>query len=110
MLEVPVRSLAGANILGANILGIINTHVYCLAVLVHVGFYSDVDVHVSFYSDVVVFASDVRGPRFDPRPGQGVFSIFPPVTFDCNKKHMHTLRASCVHFLKQCDSLRPRIC
>ena len=83
-----------------NILGIINTLVYCLVVLLQVGFYSDVVVHVGFYSDVIVLTSDVRGPRFDPRPGQEVFSIFPPVTFDCNRKTYAYIKSKLRAFFK----------
>ena len=38
-----------------------------------------------------MLASDVRGPRFDPQPGQKVFSIFPPVTFGAQPKITHPM-------------------
>ena len=46
-------------------LGIINTHLYCLT------------VQASFYSDVVeCWLRMLRGPGFYPRPGQKVISSF----------------------------------
>ena len=34
------------------------------------------------------------GPRFDPRPGQKVFSIFSPVTFGAQRKMTHPMARS----------------
>ena len=39
-------------------------------------------------------ASDVRGPRFDPWPGQEVFSILSPVTFGAQRKITHPMARS----------------
>ena len=41
-----------------------------------------------------MLASDVRGPRFNPRPGQKVFSTFSSVTFDAQRKMTHPMARS----------------
>ena len=41
-----------------------------------------------------MFASDVRGPLFDHRPGQKVFSIFPPDTFGAQRKITYPMARS----------------
>ena len=60
-----------------------NTHLYCLAK--QAGFYRDVVEMLIYY---------VRCPRFDPRPGQKVFSIYSPVTFGAQRKITHPMGRS----------------